>query len=741
MVSAPGGATHFRIRAAGAEVDFEAPSFVTAVAETAMLPLDGPATAPIALDCAVTPQSTKVLFLLLGVEFCQQVIYTISSESQGWTSASWTAAGGTVITQTLTGCKILWGPAGEGNVSVEINTEEMGMQFREICVEIIKGPRAEFGIYPEFGEVAKVCAREEVFFTNRSAAEGGSELVSYRWDFRDGTFSSAFEPSHVFENEGQYDVELKVTNSCNCSSVYAMRVIVGSQGLQVSCPGVVCEGQTQSYSVPKDASETCSQFLWSVEGGSFVGSSTGYAVQVLWDNVGESGFGYLTFDASTCALPCAGKTTVKIPVVTSEGTIRGETGACAGEQYLYRLPEWPDTDFAWTLQENTSGATLVRTDQRNEILVNAGTGGEIILRAAYKNRLLGCNGSGTINITVKKKPEISGNTQTCVGNSESYSVADSTAAWVLSGPQGQEYAFGTDVNFTFPVAGTYTLAVSSDNLCNSKSITITAQNSLPAPALAQLAGPQEICVNAPFTYSLEALVGYETYWGTSANGQIIGSSVGSEVTVMFTDASTPATIRVYRKSNTFPYCPSEPAEISLAFPAVSGDIDGDAIVCPESLKTYSIGYAGGEDYTWSVAPSSLGSVVFNGTANASIQWNAAAVAQNAIVKVKIRKCNLYFEKEFAVAVKGTPAAQIAGFNTVCSLKDLDLAVVLPAQTVWESITWNFGDNTSITVPYPDNTVVHAYDAASGSNLQFIVNATINGADGCNAFTIILQDNI
>lgn len=66
MVSAPGGATHFRIRAAGAEVDFEAPSFVTAVAETAMLP-------PVALDCAVTPQSTKVLFLLLGVEFCQQV--------------------------------------------------------------------------------------------------------------------------------------------------------------------------------------------------------------------------------------------------------------------------------------------------------------------------------------------------------------------------------------------------------------------------------------------------------------------------------------------------------------------------------------------------------------------------------------------------------------------------------------------------------------------------------------------
>lgn len=664
------------------------------------------------------------------------VIYTISSESQSWTNASWTATGGTIITQTLTSCKILWGPAGMGNVSVEINTKEMGIQFREICVEIIKGPKAEFGIYPEFGPAANVCAGEEVFFTNRSSAEGGSELSSYRWDFGDGTFSSAFEPSHVFENAGQYDVQLKVTNSCNCSSVYTMQVIVGSQGVQISCPGVVCEGQTQSYYVPRGTRSICDQFLWSVQGGIFVGNSDGQVVQVLWDNVGESGFGYLTFDASTCALRCATKTTVKIPVVTSEGTIKGETNACAGEQYLYRLPEWPDTDFTWTFLENTSGATLVRTDQRNEILVNAGTGGDIILRATYKNMLLGCNGSGTIKITVKKKPEISGNTQTCVGSSESYSVADSSAAWVLSGPQGQEYAFGTDVNFTFPIAGTYTLSVSSDNLCNSKSITITAHNSLSAPEFTQFSGPQEICVNSPFTYSLEPLVGYETYWGTSANGQIIGSTVGDEVTVMFTDSSTPAKIRVYRKSNTFPYCSSEHTQIILAFPAVNGAITGEASVCPESLKTYSIGYSGGEDYTWSVSPSNLGSVVFNGAANASIQWNATTVAQNAIVKVRIRKCNLYFEKEFAVTIKGTPTAHITGATTVCSLDDLELAVALPGSTVWESITWNFGDNNSVTIPYPDTTVTHAYNSTSGSNLQFTVNATINAPNGCNAFTVI-----
>jgi len=664
------------------------------------------------------------------------VVYTLSSENQNWTSSNWAATGGTIITQTLTSCKIQWGAAGTGNVSVQINTKEMGIQFREICVEIIKGPKAKFGIYPEFGDKATVCAGEEVFFTNRSSAEGGSELISYYWNFKDGTFSSAFEPSHIFADTGEYDVELTVTNSCNCKNTYTMRVVVGSRGVKISCPGVVCEGQTQSYSVPRGTRSICSQFLWSVEGGSFVGNSNGQAVQVLWNNVGESGFGYLTFDASTCALPCATKTTVKIPVVTSEGTIKGETNACAGEQYLYRLPEWPDTDFTWTFQENTSGATLVRTDQRNEILVNAGTGGQIILRATYKNMLLGCNGSGFIKINVKKKPEINGNTQTCVGNSESYSIGDNSAVWKLSGPTGEQTANGSDVNFAFSMAGTYTLSVTSEIFCNSKSITITVHESLPAPALTQFTGPQEICVSSPFTYSLEPLVGYETYWETSSNGLIIGSSVGSEITAIFSNSSIPAKLRVYRKSNTFPYCPSEPTQITLAFPAVNGDITGDAIVCPESLRPYSIGYSGGEDYTWSVSPSNLGSVVFNGAANASIQWNATTVAQNAIVKVRIRKCNLYFEKEFAVTIKGTPNAHVTGATTVCSLDDLELEVALPASTVWESITWNFGDNNSVTIPYPNTTVTHAYNSTSGSNLQFTVNATINAPNGCNAFTVI-----
>lgn len=73
MIAAPGGATHFRIISAGAEIDFENETYVVDSQSTAILPWDAVATAVINLANAVTANSTSPLFLALGIEFYQQV--------------------------------------------------------------------------------------------------------------------------------------------------------------------------------------------------------------------------------------------------------------------------------------------------------------------------------------------------------------------------------------------------------------------------------------------------------------------------------------------------------------------------------------------------------------------------------------------------------------------------------------------------------------------------------------------
>lgn len=73
MIGAPSGTTHFKIVSGGAEIDFEAETFVSSISETAILPLDMNPTVAIDHLNMVTPNSTKPLFLALGVAFYQGV--------------------------------------------------------------------------------------------------------------------------------------------------------------------------------------------------------------------------------------------------------------------------------------------------------------------------------------------------------------------------------------------------------------------------------------------------------------------------------------------------------------------------------------------------------------------------------------------------------------------------------------------------------------------------------------------
>jgi hypothetical protein len=73
MVAAPAGSTHFKIISAGAEVDFENETFTVDSNDSAILPWDAATTTALTLSNSVTANSTKPLFLVLGIEFYQQV--------------------------------------------------------------------------------------------------------------------------------------------------------------------------------------------------------------------------------------------------------------------------------------------------------------------------------------------------------------------------------------------------------------------------------------------------------------------------------------------------------------------------------------------------------------------------------------------------------------------------------------------------------------------------------------------
>jgi hypothetical protein len=73
MIAAPSGTTHFKIESAGAVVDFENETFVIDTNDSAIIAWDVTATAALTLTNTVTAASTSPLFLVLGIEFYQEV--------------------------------------------------------------------------------------------------------------------------------------------------------------------------------------------------------------------------------------------------------------------------------------------------------------------------------------------------------------------------------------------------------------------------------------------------------------------------------------------------------------------------------------------------------------------------------------------------------------------------------------------------------------------------------------------
>lgn len=73
LIAAPRGTTHFRIFSGGGELDFEGENFSVGISETEILPWNINLTAPISQTHSLTADSTHPLFIVLGVEFFQEI--------------------------------------------------------------------------------------------------------------------------------------------------------------------------------------------------------------------------------------------------------------------------------------------------------------------------------------------------------------------------------------------------------------------------------------------------------------------------------------------------------------------------------------------------------------------------------------------------------------------------------------------------------------------------------------------
>jgi hypothetical protein len=652
-------------------------------------------------------------------------------------NVNWQITGGLVIDSANYFCTVKWVDASFASLQGQINLANGAVVNINKCIEKINGPNALFSVNSQNIQATyQTCTGVEVIFENLSSDSNGNSTLYYTWNFGDGSFSNLFEPQHVYLFEGTYNVQLTVSNGCSCISSYTVSLRVRRNSYTIDCPTVVCEGDSQNYSI--NLLGGCNTINWVCEGGTIITPSTTNQVAVLWNNVDDSGFGYLYASSPNC-LKCV--LPVKIPVVKQNGTIVGDEIICTKSQSTYRLPQWPSTVYNWSIENNVTDALLINNDTGNEVIVNSGSSGEIALICTYFNTLLNCGGTAKFIIQVIYPITFSGEEEACVGNSYHYNALDDYGAtiptidWTITGPDNFSQSGTTgSFDFSFPTIGIYyiSLTTSNSNSCSfPKKITVTN-----APTPAQISGPLVICPGNEILYTCPFVFGQSILW-TVTNGTIQGSATDTTVKVIFDSLATaPYTIGVTYSNGE---CSNTPLIVTVEkdIPQFS-IIAPNTQVCGSSTENYATDYLDADTFEWSIIPNTAGSVQTGQNSNqVSIVWNQPVNGSTtqASIELKIRKCGVDYIQTKEITVISHPDILINGPQTTCDNQTANFNFTMSQGNYFSTATWNFGDGTPpVTVFFNETNnpfaISHVYASNITTNTSYQVTLTVSGGNGC-----------
>ena len=135
------------------------------------------------------------------------------------TSYNWDFGDG----NTATGEEVSHTYAEDGSYEVELKVEDNNgkTDSTKTALKVKSVPTARFDYSPEEPNVGK-----QVSFDASDSSDFDGSIVSYEWDFGDETSAVGEEVSHVFEDQGTFNVKLTVTDDDGLSSSSSKEIAV-----------------------------------------------------------------------------------------------------------------------------------------------------------------------------------------------------------------------------------------------------------------------------------------------------------------------------------------------------------------------------------------------------------------------------------------------------------------------------------------------------------------------------------
>ncbi len=578
------------------------------------------------------------------------------ADSTGMT-ANFLVTGAENVTLLWDRVEIEWGGPGMGSVQVE---GACGQDY--YCVRILAEPTADFEVERyESLDTITVCKNELLQFKNLS--ENG---LSYSWNFGDGNVSNDFEPTHRFDASGTYSVSLNAFGVCTCMGEKEIIVQVLEAAAPVlDCISTVCPETRQVYTAMTDG---CNEFNWQISSNGTIiqgGESDDDFIEVIWHSGPD---GIIELSVSDCNSPyCSSVAQFRVPVITTDGPLEGDLSVCSGELVRYTLPDFPGSEYNWSLSGN---GVIVGDADRNTIAILWDEVSSVTtanLEVSYDHCFLGCGGTDQITVSITPTVNLNADQQVCQGElataravSGFSSTTPVTVDWELQDEEGNvifSQAGSPDFSPMFNIpAGVYYWVAYNDNpdYCNETTKATIQVTETPASPQG-IEGETEICSNIEYGYTVIRGGNYSTEWVVTDGSGTFNYS-GSNIRHTF-GINPPYSIEVYHLDIQNASCRSTSYTLPITN-GIANDIVGKDSVCHESIEMYTMTAVNGAQYEWSIVPDDMGELLKSNASEIEVFWTKPGDAT-----LVLNACGRVIQKE--IYIKANPVFNVMGNLSSC----------------------------------------------------------------------------
>ena len=162
--------------------------------------------------------------------------------------------------------------AGIYTVRLTATTSNGCVAFYEGDVEIWDHPEANFDIPNVAFAVSDGCEGVVVELPNTSTIVAGQSIVSYEWDFGDGSGSTLETGSHAYDAPGVYDVSLTAISANGCEDRITQQVTITGKPVPNFSFGGTCDGNVVEFINESTVSEGNLTYIWDFGDGSATSS-------------------------------------------------------------------------------------------------------------------------------------------------------------------------------------------------------------------------------------------------------------------------------------------------------------------------------------------------------------------------------------------------------------------------------------------------------------------------------------